>query len=201
MKKRNLVYQFKITLKEIEPLIWRGIQVPSKYTFWDLHVAIQDAMGWLDCHLHEFRIKKPTSQEVLKIGIPSEDIYDDNVLAGWELNIADIFQVSGEFAEYEYDFGDSWIHEIFLEDILIADNSVKYPTCIGGQRSCPPEDCGGTWGYQELLEIIKTPSHEEYQSMKEWLGGEFDPEAFEPRKVRFDNPKKRWQMSFQNKLH
>jgi hypothetical protein len=198
MKKNNLVYQFKITLKAIEPLIWRRIQVPSKYTFWDLHVAIQDAMGWLDYHLHEFRIKKPSSRKVLKIGIPSEEVYDDNVLAGWELNIADFFQEPGEIAEYEYDFGDSWKHEIFLEEILLGDNNVRYPICIGGQRSCPPEDCGGTWGYQDLLEIIKTPAHEEYRSMKEWLGGEFDPEAFEPGKVRFDNPKKRLQMYFQN---
>ena len=197
MKKSNFVYQFMITIEGIEPLIWRRIQVLSKYTFWDLHVAIQDAMGWLDNHLHEFRLKKSSSHKVLKIGIPSEDRYDD-VFAGWELNIANFCQEPGEIAEYEYDFGDCWKHEVFLEEILIADNNVRYPICIGGQRSCPPEDCGGTWGYQDLLEIIKTPSHEHHRSMKEWLGGEFDPEAFEPGKVRFHNPKKRLQMLFQN---
>jgi hypothetical protein len=198
MKKSNLVYQFKITLKEIEPLIWRRILVPSKYTFWDLHVAIQDAMGWLDSHLHQFRIKKLRSGKVLLIGIPLEDMYDDeeDVLAGWELDMADFFLEPGKIAEYEYDFGDSWEHEILLEGILLKDKTVKYPRCLGGERTCPPEDCGGTWGYQNLLEIMHTPAHEEYQSTKEWLGGKFDPEAFEPGKVRFDNPKKRWQYAF-----
>jgi len=80
---------------------------------------------------------------------------------------------------YEYDFGDSWEHKIILEKILPYDASLKVPSCIKGKRACPPEDCGGIWGYQNLVEIIKDPSHPEHEEMLEWLGGEFDPEYFD----------------------
>ena len=199
MEKRNLVYQFKITLKGIEPPIWRRVQVPSSYNFWDLHVALQDSMGWLDYHLHAFRILDPRTGEVLEIGIPSDDLFDDErpCLPGWEFPISDYFQAQGNRAEYEYDLGDSWEHEVVLEEIVERVPKSKYPKCIDGARACPPEDCGGMWGYQELLETIRDPSHEEYESALEWLGGRYDSEAFNPKEVRFDNPKKRWRIAFE----
>ena len=200
MEKRNLVYQFKITLKAIEPPIWRRVQVPSSYNFWDLHVALQDSMGWLDYHLHAFRILDPRTGEVLEIGIPSDDLFDDErpCLPGWEFPISDYFQAQGNRAEYEYDFGDSWEHEVVLEEIVERVPKSKYPKCIDGARACPPEDCGGLWGYQELLMTIRDPSHEEYESTLEWLGGRYDSETFDPKEVRFDNPKKRWRIAFED---
>lgn len=189
------IYQFKITLKDIEPPIWRRIHVPETYTFWDLHVAIQDVMGWLDYHLHEFEMIHPATGMTVNIGIPDEDFdLDTEILPGWKQKIADYFSIENSKAEYIYDFGDNWIHEIKLEKILPQERGIKYPLCIDGKRACPPEDCGGTWGYENFLKIIMDPRHERYEELLEWVGGEFDPEHFDVREVHFDNPKKRLKM-------
>jgi hypothetical protein len=191
------IFQFKITLNEISPTIWRRIQVPGDYSFWDLHVAIQDVMGWLDYHLHEFELKHPDSQTTVRIGIPDEDFdWSRETLAGWVVAIADYFTEANRTAVYTYDFGDSWVHQIELERIDSRSPQKKYPLCIGGERACPPEDVGGVWGYESFLEIIQDPEHEEYEEMLAWVGGEFDPGSFDPNEVRFDDPRERWNMSF-----
>ena len=185
------IYQFKISLKEVNPPIWRRIQVPENYTFWDLHVAIQDSMGWWDSHLHSFTLKNPVTGEKEEIGIPSDDFFDEMpMLPGWKERISKWFSTNKK-AEYVYDFGDGWSHEVKLEKILPREQKVKYPRCIEGERACPPEDCGGIGGYYNLLEIISNPAHEEYEEMMEWLGGRYDPEAFDPAQAKFDNPKER----------
>ena len=137
MKWQNLIFQFKITLEGIEPVIWRRIQVPAKYSFWDLHVAIQDAMGWLDCHLHAFRFKRPHGRKIIEIGIPMDDMDDLDIRPGWEERVADHLWEPGKSMEYEYDFGDSWCHGILLEGILMKEKGVEYPRCLDGQRACP----------------------------------------------------------------
>ena len=184
------VYQFKITLLNITPPIWRRIQVPETYTFWDLHVAIQDAMGWEDYHLHEFEMHHPLTGEKVKIGIPYEGD-ERELIPEYVAKIAEWFSMKNRVAKYIYDFGDHWEHEIKLEKILARDKNIEYPICIAGERACPPEDCGGVWGYKEFLEAIKNPEHEEHETMLEWIGGEFDPEHFDPKEVRFDDPNKR----------
>jgi len=193
MKKQfTQVYQFKITLKEAKPPIWRRIQVPETYTFYDLHVAIQDAMGWSDSHLHQFEMKDPSSGEEVEIGIPDEDFADESeTLPGWKHKIADYFSVKNPKAEYIYDFGDNWEPLVQLEKILPRAEKVSYPICIDGKRACPPDDCGGVWGYMDLLKTISNPDDEEYEDMMEWLGGEFDPEHFDPEDVHFENPDER----------
>ena len=194
MKKRfNEVFQFKISLRGGKPPIWRRIQVPNTYTFWDLHVAIQDAMGWGDCHLHEFEMVRPSSGLEVNIGIPDED-FDREVLPEWKHKIADLFSMENRSANYEYDFGDNWEHKIELEKILPKEKNVDYPRCIKGKRACPPEDCGGIWGYEDFLDIITDPDHEDYQEMLEWVGGEFDPEHFDLKEVGFTDPDVRRQM-------
>ena len=205
--KTNLIYQFKITLQEIKPPIWRRIQVPANYSFWDLHVAIQDAMGWLDYHLHAFRIYKKHTDEMIEIGIPGDKMDDDKILPGWEIPIRDYFREPGESVPYEYDFGDGWNHVILLEGILLKEKGAKYPRCTGGERACPPEDCGSVPGYYHLLKVIKNPKHKEYEDFISWLKGHaknyypYDPEKFEPEKVHFDNPRKRWRMAFSEEDH
>jgi len=194
-KKFNQVYQFKITLKGIKPPIWRRIQVPETYTFWDLHVVIQDAMDWSDYHLHEFEMVNPSTGSEVNIGIPDED-FGRKVLPGWKEKIANYFSMENRSAGYVYDFGDNWIHKIQLEKILPTEKNINYPICIKGKRTCPPEDCGGIWGYEELLEIIRNPNHEEYEEMREWVGGEFDPEHFDVKEVSFDDPDKRRKIAF-----
>ncbi len=190
----NEVYQFKISLNNSKPLIWRRILVPSSYSFWDLHVSIQDSMGWADYHLHIFEIKNPATNEKVEIGIPSEDdeAFNRIILPDHKVKISKYFNEDNLNARYEYDFGDSWIHSVKFEKILPAEIGEKYPKCISGKMACPPEDCGGLFGYYRLLSIIKNPKHEEYEEMLEWLGGEFNPEKFDPDSVLFDDPKERF---------
>lgn len=190
-KKPSMVYQFKITLDDIKPPVWRRIQVPESYSFWDFHVAIQDAMGWLDCHLHQFEVINPKYGERDLIGIPDDEWGSEPVIAGWKTPIKRYFSPANTKAKYDYDFGDDWRHKILLEEILPAVPLVEYPLCIAGKRACPPEDCGGPWGYEDLLNIIGDPNHEEHQNMMEWLGDEFHAEMFIPSEVHFDNPKER----------
>jgi hypothetical protein len=155
-------------------------------------------MGWLDCHLHDFRIRKKHARKITSIGIPDEEGFIDAEpqLPGWKIPIAIYFEDVGMQAEYEYDFGDSWHHKITFEAILAKGKGVKYPQCIDGARACPPEDCGGAWGYESLLKIMTNPKHKEYESMLSWLGKEYDPEKFDPATVKFDNPKQRFKIAF-----
>lgn len=185
------VYQFKITLKHIKPPIWRRIQVPATYTFWDLHVAIQDSMGWTDTHLHHFEIPNPTTGMKEEIGIPDEDAIDNIILAGWKKNISHYFTSDNNKAGYIYDYGDDWEHEVKLEKILPAIDDIQYPICIAGKRECPPEDCGGPPGYEDFLEAIMDPKHESHEELLDWVGGEFDPEYFNKDEIDFDDPKHR----------
>ncbi len=195
-KKFEKVYQFRVTLRETKPPIWRRIQVPETYTFWDLHVAIQDAMGWADYHLHEFEVTDPSDGEKVRIGIPEEE-YRGEVIPGWKRSISNFFSEKNLKAYYIYDFGDSWEHILQLEKILLREKNADYPRCINGKRACPPEDCGGVWGYEEFLEAIKNPKHKEHKDMLEWIGGEFDPEHFDIAEVHFDDADKRRKRAFE----
>ncbi len=173
------------------------IVLRASYSFWDLHVAIQDAMGWLDYHLHMFRLRGTGLGERAEIGIPDPD-GDDLMpcLAGWEVPLAAYLEQVGDRAVYEYDFGDGWEHEVTLEEIGERAAGTRYPICLAGRRACPPEDCGGIPGYEELLAALGDPAHPEHAEFLEWVGGEFDPEAFDPTEVEFDDPRSRWQIAF-----
>ena len=199
MKTKGLALLFRVTLKGIKPRVWRRILVPAGYTFWDLHVAIQDSMGWLDYHLHVFKVREPGSGELDQIGIPDDDPFEDDalVLPGWRIPTTEYFRQPGDRADYEYDFGDGWEHEVLLEAIALRVPRTKYPVCLDGAGACPPEDCGGVHGYEEMLRVLRDPTDEEHESMLVWVGGRYDPKAFDPKKVRFDNPKKRWQIAFE----
>lgn len=195
-RKFNQVYQFKVTLKGIRPPIWRRIQVPETYTFWDFHVAIQDVMGWLDYHLHEFEIRNPTNGLKVTIGLQDDDFPKRNLL-DWAQKIANYFSLENPSADYIYDFGDYWVHRIKLEKILPREKNVDYPICVKGKRAAPPEDCGGVSGYENILDVIKNPGHVEYEETIEWLGEEFDPEHFDPKEVNFDDPAARLKMALE----
>ena len=190
-KKFTRVYQLMITLKDIKPPVWRRIVVPETFTFWDLHVAIQDVMGWSDCHLHQFKMIEPVTKAIVDIGIPDEEDDYYEILPGWKQKIADYFSTDNKTADYIYDFGDNWKHAVLLEHILPRNNGVVYPVCLEGQRACPPEDCGGVWGYEKFLEIIMDPDDERYGEMLTWAG-DFEPEYFDKDDVVFDDPAKRF---------
>lgn len=129
----------------------------------------------------------------MQIGIPDDEPIPGipETLPGWEVPIASNYCAPGAAIEYEYDFGDSWIHRVTLERESTADPDLTYPRCLAGARACPPEDCGGPPGYEELLRVLRNPTLDEYQDMLDWLGRPFDSEAFDPTTVRFDDPRKR----------
>lgn len=177
-KANSNIYQFKITLKFVKPKIWRRVQILGSCTFQDLHNAIQSAMGWYDCHLHQFEMKTYDHNGMI-IGAEECDKLETKT------KISKYFQFIQDKALYEYDFGDGREHEIVLEKILPQVIDDKYPKCIAGKRACPPEDCGGVWGYEDLLNIIKDPKHERYEELTQWLDDDFDPKDFDPAAVDF----------------
>jgi len=189
------VYQFRVDLKGVKPPIWRRILIPCNYSFWDLHVAIQDAMGWHDRHLHAFYAFAPTIRAELQIGIPPEDSThaEDFVVPCWLIPIAEFFTLANRRINYEYDFGDGWEHEIRLETILPRDKKQKYPQCTGGRRACPPEDCGGPIGYEDLLATLSDTTNPDREAVLEVMGGYFDPNRFDPSEIRFDDPAERFE--------
>jgi len=173
VKSLRNTYQLKVTLYGAKPPIWRRILVPSDIQLGKLHIVLQVVMGWTNSHLHQF-ISGRTFYGIQDDEFSSEmEVEDENK---YKLN--QLLQSEKEAIKYEYDFGDGWEHKILLEKISPYENDKQLPRCIEGKRACPPEDCGGIWGYQELLDTLKDPEHPEYEDMLEWLGGEFDSEAF-----------------------
>jgi len=177
--KSGAIYQFKVTLKWSNPAIWRRIQVPD-CTLGEFHEVLQVVMGWEDCHLHQFIIRG----EYYGPQDPEDAEWDIEKQDEEEISIGKIVKKGrkGRFT-YEYDFGDSWEHEIVLEKILEPEPNVAHPRCIDGERACPPEDVGGVGGYAHFLEAINDPFHEDHEDRVEWIGGRFDPERFSVEKV------------------
>ncbi|PJA10433.1 hypothetical protein COX68_00370 [Candidatus Falkowbacteria bacterium CG_4_10_14_0_2_um_filter_41_15] len=186
------IYQFKIALRDVKPSIWRRIQVPEDYSFYDLHCVIHDVFGWFGYHLHEFETIDIKPANVKRIGIPDEEMGCFEVLPCWAEKIKEWFNLQKKAMNYIYDFGDNWVHRVELEKILPREKDVRYPICLAGKRACPPEDCGGPWGYGDMLAILKNPKHEEYNEILEWLGGGFDAEEFNINEVEFGDPKQRF---------
>jgi hypothetical protein len=177
----DAVYQFKITLLESHPPIWRRIQVRD-CTLDKLHEHIQTAMGWTNSHLHHFKIKDQLYGDPALLQENFDDMeYRDSTTT----RISDILPKSGRRfrLQYEYDFGDSWNHEVLFEGVVRADPKAKYPLCPEGERACPPEDCGGIWGYPDFVEAIQDPDHERHEELLAWVGSRFDPEEFDPGKA------------------
>ena len=173
--------QFKITLVESRPPIWRRIQVQD-CTLDKLHEHIQSAMGWTNSHLHDFQIngKRYCDPQLLDDGFDDVECFDST-----KTMLSEILPATGKrFAfTYQYDFGDSWEHEVVFEGNPPIDLPVKYPVCVEGERACPPEDIGGIWGYPEFIKIIVNPKHPEHKYYLECCGGSFSPEQFDAVKA------------------
>lgn len=172
------IYQIKIGLRNAKPPMWRRLLVPADISLAQLHWAIQLAFGWDDSHMHVF-----------------ETPFGDFGRAGRELGHGaetpvTLEQVAPQVKDkirYTYDFGDNWSHEILVEKVLDRDPTLAYPRCVGGRRAAPPDDCGGIWGYEHLVEILTNPAHPDHKERLEWLGWDdathFDPAAFDPDEV------------------
>ena len=173
------LYQFKVTLLEIEPLIWRRIQIKD-CSVDKLHECIQTAMGWTNSHLHRFEILGIVHGDPeLLCGNPDCFVGTNSL----ETMVSEIVPQSGVrfHFSYEYDFGDRWQHEVLFEGCLSANQGVRYPLCLEGERACPPEDVGGVSGYEGFLEVIADPSHAEHEEWIKWVGGDYDPTRFDPK--------------------
>ena len=167
-------HRIKVTLSDVKPPVWRRLLVPSDIELTELHEVIQAAMGWLNCHLHAFSVGRrhfsPHQEDLDPIGEDSR---------GMTLGV--LAPNKGDRLEYEYDFGDGWRHEILIEDVL--DKRCEAITCLAGKRACPPEDCGGAWGYANLREVLANPGHSDHEEFVEMYGDHVDPERFDLNEV------------------
>lgn len=191
---KDKILQFKVTLNHSVPKVWRRIQVPLGYTFFDLHVAIQDALGWSDSHLHGFRVLQKRGLRPIVIQYPSpDDDFDYGERDERKELIADYFDKTTKQCTYEYDFGDGWVHTVLFEKELPTDADTAYPRCIAGKNACPPDDCGGVGGYEYLQEVLNDSNHPEHKDIMSWLyiesADEFDPTEFELSEVVFNDPR------------
>lgn len=166
------MYQIKVTLKGIKPPIWRRLLVPGSLSLKGLHDVLQVALGWTDSHLHQYIARGA------QYGTPDPEFgvnrHNEN-----RIRLDEVLTAEKDTITYEYDFGDGWEHKIVLEKVLGSADEGVTPSCIAGARACPPEDCGGVWGYANLLKVLSDSSHPEHEEMLEWIGGQFDPECFD----------------------
>jgi len=184
----------RVELEGIEPVIYRVLLVRGTIGLDLLHAILQVAIGWTNSHLHKFSIgDSEYSDPEFNL---NEDTFEGQKLVEDEtiVNLYEVAPYKGFQFGYEYDFGDSWEHRITVEDILPDDGTlVGFAECIDGKRACPPEDCGGVPGYADFVETITDPKSEEYESMLEWVGGAFDPEALDIKKVNRFLKKIKWE--------
>jgi hypothetical protein len=170
----TLVYQLKITLRGVsKPPVWRRVLVPADVTLRNLHEVIQQAMGWNDYHMHVFSTGRQ------EYGSPDPEL---GHASDGKVRLSQVLNEPGDLLRYTYDFGDDWEHDIVVEETRAAVPGETYPSCMAGKGACPPEDCGGAWGYAGLKQILADPTHEDHQDMLEWLGldagKDFNPKEF-----------------------
>jgi hypothetical protein len=164
------IISLKVTLRGVKPPVWRRLLLPGAMTLANLHEAIQAAMGWRGYHLHAFDIGGEQFGDRRRV----DDVADEN-----RPTLNGLLKSGVVRFVYTYDFGDDWEHTIAFEKSEPALEGQSYPACIAGKRNCPPEDCGGRWGYEELLAILADPAHPEHAERIDWIGEEFDPDEFD----------------------
>ncbi|MDR1886881.1 MAG: plasmid pRiA4b ORF-3 family protein [Prevotellaceae bacterium] len=176
-------FQFKIQIEDItRPPVWRKVLVPETFTFHRFHQVIQAAFGWEDTHLYQFS-EKEDGEDI--ISVPSGDDWDVQVIDSRNKILKDVFTKEGKRYIYIYDLGDDWVHKIILEKI--TDDKRKKAHCIDGKGACPPENCGGVWGYEDLKEVFaNNPESAKAEELRDWLGLE-DDETFDINKFSIDD--------------
>ena len=161
---RVAALELKVSLRDVEPRVWRRIVIPASISLRDLHEVLQAAMGWDDAHLYLFAIG----------AVDFGDVEDMDELGDVRTQLADLVAPGVTF-RYDYDFGDGWEHDVRVLRTTVTDG----PHCLDGARACPPEDCGGPQGYAHLLEVLADPGHPDHDELDEWIGRPVDPEAFD----------------------
>lgn len=176
MAQSDPICRLRITLLDVEPAVWRVVEVAASVRLPQLHDVIQRAMGWEDCHLWQFKID----------GVEYEVEEPGGFGFGQRRTVSPardtLAQATGGRRitfEYLYDFGDNWVHKVKVEKVLSPEDAAEYPRCVDGVGACPPEDCGGPWGYRNMLEALNDPKHEEHEDFLDWLDGPWDATAFD----------------------
>ncbi len=170
----GVVVQVKVKLLGVsKPPVWRRLQLDADTTLDRLHETILAACGWVGYHLHVFQ----SGDEQFGVPEPELGLVDER-----RVRIGQLIGDVGDRLLYTYDLGDNWEHEIVVEELLDADPEVRYPVLVAAKGACPPEDCGGRWGYTELKEILADPGHERHREMLDWLGLP-DASAFDPGSI------------------
>lgn len=187
LQKKQTVYQLKIALRGIRPPIWRRVLVPSNITFDELHLVIQEAMGWKNYHLYQFE----TGDAIIDVPHPLDDFSHPwkDMLNSQKVRIKTYLSQEKDKVLYTYDFGDNWDHVITLEKIEKRTEPLPHPICIKGKRACPPEDVGGVWGYQDVIDMMQDDTRKQEREeflewYDEWYGDDFDPEYFDIEEVK-----------------
>jgi hypothetical protein len=190
-KDRVLIYHLQVVLLGTKPPVWRKLQVPGNANLGWLHAVIQLAMGWTNSHLHQFRLGDDCYSDTSHHFAEFEG--DPEILEERKFTLQQLAPREKDALGYEYDFGDTWEHAIIVAKILPPDASAATTAlCLDGAGACPPEDCGGIWGYAELLKTLKNPKHPEHKTMKKWLGRPLDAEAFDVAKTNLWLRKLKW---------
>jgi hypothetical protein len=177
----NVIVQIKVKLLGVaKPPVWRRLQLRADTRLDHLHEILQAALGWENYHMHVFSFGDE------EFGNPNPELgFSDER----QVTLGELIDLGARF-RYTYDFGDDWEHEITVEDLLDADPDTHYPVLVAAKGACPPEDCGGRWGYANLREILAHPDHDEHQEMLEWLGvdnaSEFDPAAVTTEDIDYE---------------
>ncbi len=163
------VYRLSVTLIDSKPPIWRRVEVPASISLATLHDVLQAAMGWTNSHLHDFEKDGVTyGQSDREFGVVRVNEK--------RTRLSDVLTRAKASLDYQYDFGDSWLHRVVLEEITEGDG--RAARVLDGRRACPPEDCGGIWGYASLLESLANPRSREHKELREWAG-DYDPDVFD----------------------
>ena len=168
------VHRLKVTLRQVRPPVWRRIEVPSDMRLSELAGVLEAAMGWMGGHLHAF------DADGVLYEIPDEEGFGRRTTRDErKAQLGQALRDVRARMRWDYDFGDGWEHDVVVEAIEPRAGDVRYPRCLAGRRACPPDDCGGPWGYNELLAAVADPLHVEHQSLTVWAPSGFDPEAFD----------------------
>lgn len=174
------VHQLRVTLRSVKPPVWRRIVVASDLTLAELAPLLEAAMGWLGGHLHLFDVDGTT------YGMPDPDWGTDD-LDERRFRLAEVLSEEGANMRWDYDFGDGWEHNLVVEGVGPPEPGIDYPICLAGRRACPPEDCGGPWGYGRLLQALSDPGGDpDLEELREWAPPDFDPEHFDPTEATAD---------------
>jgi len=172
------IVTLRVALRDAKPPIWRKIEIDDSMTFEQLHLVIQGAMGWHNCHLYNFNFGRHVSIECDAEGLElGGGVFGESYMA-FKVKLSDFIKEVGDKFLYTYDFGDDWQMEITVKAIVPKKSEQKKVSCVSGKRNGPPEDCGGVWGYSSLLETLEDEDHPDHEMMLEWVGGDFDPEYF-----------------------